>query len=945
MRLQTHIFVLLTHIGGSVLKKVFFLLLLNLAVSGIATGQNTNIIDSLLSVLKTTGEDTARVEILCELALEYTYVSDPVAGNKCLHEAIALATKLNFPKGLAEAYDIKGIFYYDAGKLDSALHFYIESLKISQRINDPENMCGLYDKIGQIYCLTEDFEHAWEYYDKGYKLSAALGSYRQMGNASNGLAAYYINLARYEFRHNKDTSQYVETYNKATPYLLEAANRFEKAGYRKGTALIYGNLAFTRSAVDDFDGAITYALKALDYFERNNFSNYLPLSYNQITNIYFQQKEYAKSLIYARKFLALGDSAGSLYERSDLYNNLSRTYEALGDYKSALHYANLNKEIYKEIYDQEKEEQLATVQARFNTEQKEQENLLLRKEAELSQATIKRQNIVTGVIAGILIVVGLVSFLTYRNLVAKKKFAAKIESINTMQSRWFINIAHELRTPLTLILGPIASVLKRDENLSEKSRRDIQLAGKNGEQLLKLVNQILDISRMDAGNLKLNPAPVEINALVKNTAAFFDSYAAHKNIQFDVKTPGDVKYLMVDEEKIKNIVVNLTSNALKFTQDGGSVQVEVSQTTGARSSIAICVRDTGEGIPEVDLPFVFDRFYQVAKPGRTNVGGSGIGLALSQELAKLHGGTIDVTSEEGRGSEFTLLLPATLVADTATVTEQHYPVAMQEEDESLLADDTLTQTNGRKPTILVVEDNPDMRQYIHAHLCDDYDVVQAVDGHDAMSKLETLSPDLIISDVMMPRVDGLELARKLKESERHKTIPFITLTARADERDKLDALRIGIDDYILKPFNPEELLVRAHNLIHNARERFQVRTAEAAGANADVSEMAVSYESKLMKDLEAIVETRMNDTSFSVKELADAASMSESTLHRAIKRSTGFSPGQFIREIRLSKALLLLEKRQFATIAEVVQEVGFENNAHFSTLFKKRYGKSPSSIM
>lgn len=932
----------MTFLRYALLKKAAFLLLLNLATSGIATGQNVNAVDSLLTALKTTGEDTARVRTLCRAALECTYVPDPVAGSKCLREAIALAQKLNFPQGLAQAYDIKGIFHFDAGKLDSSLHFYLESLKINQRLGDVRNMCGLYDKIGQIYCLTGDFELAREHYDKAYELSAELGNYRHMGNASNGLASYYMNLAKHELNRDKDTLKYLETYNKAMPYLLEAADRFEKAGYRKGTALIYGNLAFTRMAVDDHDGAIAYALKALDYFERNKFNNYLPISYNQIASIYFQKKEYTKSLVYARKFLELGDGAGSIYDRSDLYNTLSKIHEALGDYKSALRYANLNKEIQREIYDQEKEEQLATVQARFDTEQKEQENLLLRKEAELNQATIKRQNIITGVTAGFLTVLGLISFLTYRNLVAKKKFAAQIESLNAMQSRWFTNIAHELRTPLTLILGPIANVLKKDQHLSEKSRNDIRLASRNGEQLLKLVNEILDISRVDAGNLKLHPAPAEINSLVKTVAAFFDSYAAQKNIRFEVETLADPLYLTVDEEKIKNIVVNLTSNALKFTQGGGSVRLEVSQPTKPGSSVVIRVRDTGEGIPQADVPFVFDRFYQVAKPGRTNVGGSGIGLALSQELAKLHGGRIEVTSEEGQGSEFTLQLPATLVCEPKPVATQPEPVIFDSQADEPLADVASGQGDGKKPTILVVEDNPDMRHYIHGHLCDDYVVVQAVDGHDAMSKLETLAPDLIISDVMMPRMDGLEFARTLKQSEQHKTTPFITLTARTDEQDKLDALRIGIDDYILKPFNPEELLVRTQNLIHNSRERLRARTEEAAESNADV--VSISYENRLMKDLEAIVEARMRDTNFSVTELADAASMSESTLHRAIKRSTGFSPGQFIREIRLTRALTLLERKEFATIAEVVQEVGFENNAHFSTLFKKRYGKSPSSI-
>lgn len=517
-----------------------------------------------------------------------------------------------------------------------------------------------------------------------------------------------------------------------------------------------------------------------------------------------------------------------------------------------------------------------------------------------------------------------------------QKQAEQLKEYNAVQTRWFTNIAHELRTPLTLILGPIRQFLKQDSNHSNAGIENIVLAEKNSVSLLRLVNEILDVSKLESSQLKLNKENTCLTKLVKAAISPFDSMARQKGVKLSLNIQDDIE-MVIDRDRIQNVLINLISNALKFTHKGGEVVVSVIHNTS--NGVSISVRDTGDGISEKDVPFVFDRYYQAENPNKMNQGGTGIGLALCQELADLHGGSMKVESELGNGSVFTLNLPNALVlhAEKKLVSETNLPAP-----NTTMAIDTSkieSAPDETRPVILLVEDNVDMRQYIMSFMSANYQIIEAGDGVEALDTLKDIQPDLIISDVMMPRMDGVQLAKEIKANEELCQIPFLSLTAKATESDKLATLRIGIDDYLTKPFNAEELLVRSTNLINNYKAR------QASSENETEDNPLPSYQDKFIENMKVVVMDQLNNQSFSMEDLASSQSMSVSTLKRALKKATGMSPGKFIREIRLQEALTLLETKQYPTVMEVAYAVGYENASHFTKLYQERFGKKPSEYL
>ncbi|PIB35239.1 hypothetical protein BFP72_07435 [Reichenbachiella sp. 5M10] len=520
-----------------------------------------------------------------------------------------------------------------------------------------------------------------------------------------------------------------------------------------------------------------------------------------------------------------------------------------------------------------------------------------------------------------------------------EKQAEKLKEISAMQTRWFTNMAHELRTPLTLILGPIRQFLNAPSSRSSTGIENIQLAEKNSVGLLRLVNEILDVSRLESNRLSLNKKPTHLTRLIRETAAQFDSIAKQKGVILSMHILADVE-LMIDKDRIQNVLINLISNAMKFTHKGEQVKISIRHSQ--EKSIEISVADTGDGIPEKDLPFIFERFYQADDPNRLNQGGTGIGLALCQELARLHEGKLSVSSEPGKGSVFTLILPETLIIniDNASCLQ---PVTLLSPDfsmgELIHPNPIMLDKGSHKPTVLLVEDNADMRQYIRSFMSEIYQIIEASDGIEALRCLDETIPDLIISDVMMPRMDGIELAMKVKGDDKLKNIPFITLTAKATESDKIETLRIGIDDYLIKPFNAQELAVRAANLINNGKERM------ASNPIGSEEEVTPSFNDKLLSEMKEVVLDQLGNSAFIIDDLANALNMSVSSLKRVIKKASGLSPGKFIREIRLFQAKNLLQTKKYATVQEVVFAVGFENASHFSKLYFERFGKRPSEYL
>lgn len=521
--------------------------------------------------------------------------------------------------------------------------------------------------------------------------------------------------------------------------------------------------------------------------------------------------------------------------------------------------------------------------------------------------------------------------------------AEHIKELDEIKSRFFANISHEFRTPLTLIRGPLQQIEEQSGNNPNSSidvpLRKIKLMRRHTDRLLELVNQLLDLSRLDSGKMKLQVAKGDVILVLRALAGAFESMAERKQIHYHVHFSEPDQLSFFDHDKLEKIVTNLLGNAFKYTPEKGTVSF-IAETDGKR--LRLSVEDSGPGIAKKELDKVFDRFYQ--SEGNEDKG-SGIGLALVKELTDLYRGQISVNSEPGKGSRFRVSLPLDLAsfkqeelvyqpgepALENTIGHHHEPT-----------DHTGTiNAASNLPLLLIVEDNADLRNLIHEIVQHDYQVIQAVNGKEGLEKALQEIPDLIISDVMMPLMDGFELAQKIKADERTSHIPMILLTAKAGQSHKIEGLDTGADDYLTKPFDHKELLVRLRNLIN---QRKLLRKKFAGEIILKPSEVSVkSAEQVFLDKVMRAIEANMSEEDFGVEELAKEVTMSRSQLHRKLIALTGQSPSEVLRNTRLLRAKELLQKKA-ATPSEVAFRVGFNSHTYFSKCFKEEFGISPSEV-
>ncbi|MEM7036545.1 MAG: response regulator, partial [Bacteroidota bacterium] len=515
--------------------------------------------------------------------------------------------------------------------------------------------------------------------------------------------------------------------------------------------------------------------------------------------------------------------------------------------------------------------------------------------------------------------------------------AEELRNLDKVKSRFFANISHELRTPLTLIHGPVSSLLKSG-NLGSTEQEHAELIRENSVMLEQLVNEILDLSKLEAGAIPLEEEAVNLHELLSRLAGNFESHSEKEGVKLHFKYEGNQElYVLLDIQKFTRIVYNLLSNAFKYTPPGGRVIVSGKELP---DRILVRVSDTGAGIHQDDLPHIFDRFYQSGRPETKAAGGTGIGLALSKELAHLISGQLDVESELEKGSTFSLEIPKRMVEAPATGFEEETPQIRPDAEEEVPAE---TVSNPAGAAILLVEDNHSLRQYLTGILKPKYRVTTARNGAEAIQILQAKGRfDLILSDIMMPIMDGFELLERLKCEHKWWTIPVVMLTARADMEGKVKALRTGVDDYLRKPFEEEELLARIDNLL-KYRPRVQKSEAQTATTSDDAVKEVPLHEQEWLISLEENARKGLPDPGFNIDRLADDMALSRRQLERRVKSLTGLTPHKYVLEIRLSLAREALEKGAHPSVKAVAYKVGYKDTDHFARQYKQRFGRTPSS--
>lgn len=513
---------------------------------------------------------------------------------------------------------------------------------------------------------------------------------------------------------------------------------------------------------------------------------------------------------------------------------------------------------------------------------------------------------------------------------------AKNEEINNMKFRFFTNVSHELRTPLTLIISPLEGMLK--ETTDELQSTRLQLMYRNAQRLLYLVNQLLDFRKGEMSTHQLSLSEGDIISYVHSVCNSFLLMADKKHIQFSFFSGIDTFSMAFDADKVGKIVMNLLSNAFKFTPEGGRVTVMIEHVAGTPDILEIKIADTGIGISDVDKEHIFERFYQAGHKGVEETTGNGIGLSLVRDFVTLHEGEVKVFDNIGMGSVFVIQFPVKHVETQVQLPEETGMPAGDEEDKEMKEEAREEMERKNFPLLLIVDDNEDFRIFMRYSLELQYRVKLAVNGKEAWEMMQEELPDLVISDVMMPQMDGNELCRLIKQDKRTAHIPVILLTARQNTEAKLEGLQTGADDYVTKPFNMTILVLRIRKLIELSRYH---RVTQGMIDPAPSEIVITSLDEKLIEKAIKYVEDNMSRTELSVEELSRELGMSRVHLYKKLLQITGKTPIEFIRVIRLKRAAQLLRESQLH-VSEVAFEVGFNNPKYFSRYFKDEFGVLPS---
>lgn len=520
----------------------------------------------------------------------------------------------------------------------------------------------------------------------------------------------------------------------------------------------------------------------------------------------------------------------------------------------------------------------------------------------------------------------------YRTILMKRRIE---EDANKAKLQFFTNISHELRTPLTLIADPVNYII-HDDNLNSQQRSMLQIVQRNVLVLTQLVSEILDFRKVQNGKMELRLSDFNLSESMKQWIMLFSASAQKKHIAISMNAP-DTVMLRADQDKIERICYNLLSNALKYTSEGGEITLTAKEENGR---VMISVADNGCGISSDELPYIFDRFYQAKNAGR----GTGIGLAIVKAFTELHHGEVSATSIEGKGSTFTICIPVRQKGEvtnqpTEKIEQLVEPSSVQEvPNQARHIDELIQPYQTDKPEVLIIDDNIDIRTYLRSVLSEKYNVSEAADGKAGLELARKIVPDIVLSDIMMPVMDGLAFCQQLKTDKAISHIPVILLTARSLDEQRAEGYEHGADAYLSKPFSLRLLLSRIDNLIESRKKLNQ--TWSKGVEDDEIGNISNEIDKSFLKQLRKIIQENLANSDLSVEQIGDEIGLSRVQLYRKVKALTGYSPVEIVRKARLTRARHLLQTTE-RTVSEVAYAVGFSTPSYFSKCYKDEFGENP----
>jgi signal transduction histidine kinase/DNA-binding response OmpR family regulator len=816
-----------------------------------------------------------------------------------------------------------GILILSNGRISGeTLRHFLSADLIYRKIGYKNIQFGGYklNMIGQYYQLiANDYETALKYYKEAEK-------YIKNDPIDLHRIFFYRSMAK--------TLSYFKKYKEAIAYNQKgiAQVRLKKDSVRIGSLL--GNIGeIILNHSKDPLNAESFFLEEYKYR-----SKYNPENYDDIAKVYgnlchiaaLKNDKKAVDSLFKLAFKTLEnetDTLGKISALRSIYKNRIIVDTLLGDFKSAFKYQQLFNKNEEFLFRQEIKKAVINAEAQFDTER-------FKMEAEIAIQEKKAIEYWIAIISLFLILIIIGAYIIYlkndisRNELSNKlnleiKEAERRAELDQLKSNVFTNISHELRTPLTLLVAPLDDLEKRFGSI-----HSITLMKSNLNKLMNLINQILDLSKFDAGRMKLFNQYENLTIFVESVVDSFKLLALSKNIKINLITPKPTITFAFDKDKLEKVLNNLLTNAIKFTPKNGIIKVELIKK---EENVVIKVRDSGIGIKEEDLSRIFDRYYQIENKYNHANAGTGVGLALTKELVNIMNGTIKVESKFDEGSEFTVELPF-LLPNTEKIDETLIPNKLIDENPSV----NIQSDDKSKELLLIVEDNEDMRAYIRDVFSNKFEVMFAKDGRLGAEMALNEIPDLIISDLMMPEMDGLSLCKILKNDLRSCHIPIVLLTAKSDLDCRIEGYETGADEYITKPFSTNELKSRVNNLLKNRKKVY-----EKFGITEIFENKKNDLNLVFLKNLKTELEKNYINNNLDIDTLSESLNLSSVQLRRKLKALTGYNPVEYIRNFKLEKAQKLLAIGHLS-VSEVAFQVGFESLSYFSKVFQDKYGKLPS---
>lgn len=785
--------------------------------------------------------------------------------------------------------------------------YYNQALEIAYKTKDSVNIGDAFNNMGNAYLIVEKFSEAEKY------LKKALEIYNKMNLSESEKLITYKNLARSV----SDINESEKYMNLAYKVVEKENNAFKSSAFYLTAGEMYRQKGFFDKSIESFEKSIQIANKG-----KIIQVEVIGIAGKGVVQKYKRDfKSAIKTMNKALSYPELGMS-----NRLLVLEELAHTYRLVEDYKNAYDTMDRFNTITDSIQNVNWESKYAEYDVKYNSAQKDIDIANQKLQIE-KQERAKYQIIFIGVII-ILVVAGI--FQNYLQRQKRKKeqaeaVALKEKEHNEMRTKFLGNIAHEIRTPLTLINGHLDLTLENTD-LNKNIKSHVLAARSSSNQVLENVSEILDLLKFENQVGKESTSSIKINSFFKRVFLSFESLAASKSItlKYDSTIPEELTILS-SKKKIERIVNNLITNALKFSHPNTSIEATA---TIENDHIYFSIKDHGLGIPKSELDNVFKRFYQTGEGQK--VGGIGIGLSLAKEFAISLNGDLKVKSDLNEGASFTLHFP--FVLDESKV--------ISEEPEISLSKKTQDMSIEKKTRVLIVEDNIEMSNYLKEILSDHFTCDVAFNGMEALEKVQQHNYQLITSDIMMPTMDGYEFKEKVNRLDKTKHIPFVFISAKALNEDKLIAFELGVDDYITKPFSKPELIARMKSLLENKKRR-----EEWAINNPEIVHAEDNHEDKLLLKVRKLIHKNLDDGNYKVAQLSADIGYSSRQLSRILKKNTGLSPVQYILEIRLAVAHNLILQKQKATIAEVKSAVGISSTSHFNQKFKERYGLNPKQLL